>query len=401
MKNRVVVTGFDLMCALGKSKYEVWKGLADGTINLSTLDGEDRYEAVNGIKVGKVCGIESNIVNTDSLDKSEIMAHKIIESALMDAKLTKEDLKREENHVAISLATSVMGSDYIMKYEQEKKNEELNYIAASKKFISRLAKKFCVGGGIYTTSSACASGTAAFGIAYDLIKEGRADVVLCGGTDHLTDISLFGFNALETISSGVCKPFDTERDGINLGEGSAFFIVENYEHAVRRNAKIYGEILSYSLANDAYHMTSPDPSGKGAAFAMETILKDVFKDEDKQENEKVYINAHGTGTLANDAMEYKAIEKVFAKRKFHTVISSTKSLTGHCLGAAGSIEFGLSMMMLENNKIFPTRNSKTDICETRNLNKEIENSQTPNYFISNSFAFGGNDASIIYKKYMG
>lgn len=399
MQNRVVVTGFDLMCSLGKSKKKVWNNLEKGVTQFAEQEKELAYELIGDIKTGKVDGIEG----TDELDKSEVMANQMIENALNDAGVSVEDINEAGNHISLSLATSVMGSDRIVRYEKEKNN--LSDIALSKEFVTKITKKFHIGGGAYTTSSACASGTAAMGIAFDLIKEGRADTVICGGSDHLTSISLFGFKALQTLTSGICKPFDQKRDGINIGEGAAFFIVESYEHAIQRKANIYGEIMAYSLANDAYHITSPDPNGKGASFAMKSIVAETLKN-DAMNNELIYINAHGTGTTANDAMESKAISKVFEEGKFKTVVSSTKSLTGHCLGAAGSIEFGLSLMMLAEEKLFPTRNSETDIAHDRNYNEEIDNIvknniKVPKYFISNSFAFGGNDASIMYKSYRG
>lgn len=391
MKRRVVVTGFDLICALGNNKETVEEALIKGDINMQAL-GEGKKQGMENIKIAKVMGIESNIIDNTSLDKSEIMARMVLNQALRDSGLNVNDIEELGNRASVSLATSVMGTDYIVNFKEKMSN--ISWVAKSKSFITRLAKEFRVGGGVYTTSSACASGTAAFGVGYDLIKNNRADIVLCGGTDHIIDISLFGFYTLETLSSDVCKPFDKARDGINLGEGSAFFILEDYEHAKMRSAKIYGEILGYGLANDAYHITSPDPNGKGALFAINTALEEAGISNE----EKIYINAHGTGTSANDSMEYKAIQEVFADRKNIIQISSTKSLTGHCLGAAGSIEFALSMIMLQIGYVLPTRNSETDIDEHNILNQKLDGFSEFNCILSNSFAFGGNDASIVYGK---
>jgi 3-oxoacyl-[acyl-carrier-protein] synthase II len=244
--------------------------------------------------------------------------------------------------------------------------------------------------------SACAAGTAGAGIAFDLIKEGKADVMIAGGADPLTKFACTGFHSLKSLSPTCCTPFDKEHDGIIIGEGSAFFVIENLEHAKKRNAKIYGEILGYSINNEAYHITSPQPSGDGALISMKEALRKSNLSLDKLD----YINAHGTATKANDNMELKAITNLLGDKVKDVAISSTKSMTGHCLGAAGSIELAIAMISLSKGFIPPTstlRNPQEGF-EDYNLVKEKGMKKELNYILSNSFAFAGNTSSIVIGK---
>lgn len=386
---RVVITGYGVICALGNNKRDVKAAFMNRDINMKPISQIKEYGELNQIYAGLCKHEYKEIKKVTDYDRSEEMARIALDEACADAKLTKENLNDLKERLSLSLSTSVMGSDYIMNYMKEgRRNAE--WIIHSKAFVSRLARDYRIHGGCYTTSSACASGSAGIGIAFDLIKEDKADMVITGGTDHVTDISIYGFHALETLSHGIAKPFDQERDGINIGEGSAFFIFEEYEHAKRRNAVIYGEVLGYGLANDAYHITSPDPSGEGASHSMRMALAEAKFSKDTS---RLYINAHGTGTRVNDAMELKAIKKVFGEQSVY--VSSTKSLTGHCLGAAGSIELALSLMVLEEGRAPITANSKFDIEDHDAISdREIE-VETVNTILSNSFAFGGNDATVV------
>lgn len=390
MNKRVVITGYGIICALGNNKDSVKEALFANRIQMGQVSEIKDYGSLNETKVG-LSEVSTPVIHTPfDLDKSEKLAHIAIQEACLDAGLDQEAFRHMESRVALSLATSVMGSDYILKYmEQEQKDS--TWLAQSKGFVGRLAKAYEIRGGCYTTSSACASGTAGLGIAFDLIQSDEADVVVCGGTDHIADISLYGFKALNTLSKDVCKPFDQERDGINIGEGSAFFIFESYSYAKARGAKIYGEVLGYGLANDAYHITSPEPTGSGAHHSMKMALAQA-KVKDASD---LYINAHGTGTKANDAMEINAIKRTFGDEAVW--VSSTKSLTGHCLGAAGSIEFAFALMSLEEGMGPKTAHSKFDILEREKI-RDCEVGCTINKVLSNSFAFGGNGASIVVAK---
>lgn len=385
MKRRVVITGVGIICSLGNGKENIYRYFGDKkNCSMKDLKNVGNYEKLNEKKAGYVALDEKDIKSEDDLDKSERMARIAIDEAFKDAMI---DYSTNEEEIALSLSTSVAGSDYLNKYVM---NEEAKWILNSKAYTARICKDYRITGGAYTTSSACASGTAGVAVAYDLVKMGKYNLILCGGMDHIANISIYGFNALGTLSCDICKPFDQKRDGINIGEGSAFFIIEEYNHAVLRKAKIYGEIVGYGLSNDAYHITSPDPSGKGAEMAMRMSLQKVDKD-----NSNIYVNAHGTGTKANDDMEIKAIQAVFEDRKIF--MTSTKSLTGHCLGAAGSIELALSLLFLKEGTIPRTYNSSGDLLKNTHIING-ENEMQIDTVISNSFAFGGNNATIAVRR---
>ena len=394
MEKRVVITGYDIICALGDNKEIVHKNLRNGVTPIRDLSDAASEEKFTNVKVGMVKSVIEKMDSSEGFDKSEIMANLVYKGAMEDAGFTNGYEDVPESKVSLSLATSIMGSEHIIDYV---KKGDIDYIGKSKIFEIRLAKAFGIGGEMYTTSSACASGSAAVGVAVDLIRSGKADIVVCCYTDHISDLSLHGFMTLETISPGVCKPFDQTRNGINIGEGCACFIIEDYEHATKRNADIKGEITGYGLANDACHITSPDPEGIGAGLSMMMAITDNKSGGELKDDDNIYVNAHGTGTNANDSMELKAIRKTL-DNKGQYAISSTKSLTGHCLGAAGGIELALGLMMLEDGRVYPTQNSKTDMDPEYNVNKEIKPDFAPDFLISNSFAFGGNDATIAVRK---
>lgn len=385
MEKRVVITGVGIICSIGNGKENIQQYFAgESNCNMKILKNVEDFTKLNEKKAGYVELDKKSIKSENDLDKSERMARIAIDEAFKDAKI---DYSNNVEEIALSLSTSVTGSDYLNKYV---KDGNAKWILNSKAYTARICKDYGITGGAYTTSSACASGTAGVAAAYDLVKMGKYNLVLCGGMDHITNISVYGFNALGTLSSDICKPFDRDRDGINIGEGSAFFVIEEYNHAVLRNAKIYGEIVGYGLSNDAYHITSPDPSGQGAEMSMRMAMQQIDKD-----NTNIYVNAHGTGTKANDDMELKAIQAVFGDGKIY--MTSTKSLTGHCLGAAGSIELALALLFLRNGKIPKTYNSSGDLLRNTHI---INGGNEPQIdtVISNSFAFGGNNATIAIRK---
>ena len=383
-----VITGFGVICNLGKGKEEVKKNLYLGRESFGPVSNKGDFGLQNNYKVGLSDIKEPVIREKADYDKSEIMLRLTAKEACLDAGIDFFDFEQMKDRAAISLATSLMGSEHMINYEKDE-NKDSEWLLYSKAYAMRLAADWRVKGGVYTTSSACASGTAALGVAIDLIKEGECDLVLCGGTDHISEISLNGFELLGTLSKDECKPFDEMRDGINIGEGSAFFVIEEYEHAKGRNAHIYGELRGYGLANDAYHITSPDPDGVGALYSMEQAMMGESRDN-------VYVNAHGTGTQANDSMEIKAIENSFQGRTVY--VSSTKALTGHCLGAAGSIELAFCLFFLEEGRVPRTVHSACDIEKKENITLDFFDDFKVNRILSNSFAFGGNNASVFCVK---
>ena len=253
------------------------------------------------------------------------------------------------------------------------------------------------------TVTACAAGSHAIGDAFRLVQRGYADAMICGGAEAaITPLSYAGFGSAKALSTRnddpatASRPFDIDRDGFVMGEGSGILILEELKQALNRGAKIYGEIVGYGMTCDAYHMTSPVPEGLGAARAIELALKDA----NLTSQSVSYINAHGTSTPANDSTETKAIKKALGKSAYDVAISSTKSMTGHLLGGSGGIEAVATIMAIANDKVPPTINLESqdpqcDLDYIPNQSRELEVAVA----LSNSFGFGGHNTSIIFRKY--
>ncbi len=245
-----------------------------------------------------------------------------------------------------------------------------------------------------TVSTACSSGANALGLAADWIRNGRADVVLCGGTDSLCRMTYSGFNALQALDRGPCRPFDRDRAGLTLGEGAAMFVFEGWEAARRRGVGILGEFVGYGVSADAHHLTQPRPDGAGAAAAMRRALAEAGVEAEEID----YVNAHGTGTPQNDAVETRAIKAVFGARAPRIPISSTKSLVGHCLGAAGAIEALAALLALREQFVPPTVNLEhpDPECDLDYVPKASRPASLRTV-LSNSYGFGGNNTSLIVR----
>jgi 3-oxoacyl-[acyl-carrier-protein] synthase II len=246
--------------------------------------------------------------------------------------------------------------------------------------------------------TACAAGNYAIGYACDLIKLGRADMMLVGGTDPFSKVAYVGFGRLNAIAPEICQPFDKNRKGLMVGEGAGMLVLEPLEDALARNANIYAEILGYGLSCDGYHITIPHPEGKGIISAMEKALKDAnIKPEDVQ-----HISAHATGTIANDKAETISIKKVFGEHAKKLAISSIKSMLGHTMGAASAIEAIACALAIKNGVVPPTINYETqdpecDLDYVPNVKREMP----VDIALNNAYAFGGNNSCLVLKKYTG
>ena len=250
--------------------------------------------------------------------------------------------------------------------------------------------------------TACATSTNAVGDAFKVIQRGDADVIITGGAEaSITPLSFAGFCSMKAMSTcedpkAACRPFDAERDGFVMGEGAGILIIEELEHALKRGANIIAEIMGYAATNDAYHITAPDPEGEGSVMCMKMAIKDADLDVEDID----YINAHGTSTEFNDKFETKAIKTVFGEKAYKLPVSSTKSMTGHLLGAAGAVEAIISTLAIRDGFIPPTINYKTpdpecDLDYVPNKGRKADISCA----LSNSLGFGGHNATIIIKKY--
>jgi len=246
-----------------------------------------------------------------------------------------------------------------------------------------------------TITTACSSSATSIGYGADLIRNGRAKVVLCGGSDALSELTFGGFNSLRATDPSPCKPFDKTRAGMSLGEGAAILVLEDLERALKRGAKIHAEFMGYGIGGEAYHITAPEPTGAAEARVMQKALE-----EGRIEPSEVdYINAHGTGTPLNDKVETLSIKKVFGERAYSIPVSSIKSMVGHCLGSAGAIEAVASILSIGHSFVPPTVNHQEgdEDCDLdyvpgrlREANVEI--------VLSNSFAFGGNCTTLVLGK---
>jgi len=247
-----------------------------------------------------------------------------------------------------------------------------------------------------TFMTACSSGATAIGYAADLIRQKAAQVVICGGTEPLSRITYSAFNALQAVDPDYCKPFDRDRQGLTLGEGAGILILESLGHALKRRAKIFGEVLGCGISCDANHMTAPDPDAAGAVSAMTAALNDAGISPEEVD----YINAHGTATPANDRMEARGIKTVFGSRALRIPVSSTKSMIGHTLGAAGAIEAVACMLAIEHCFIPPTiHHEAPDEACNLDLVPGVARKATVDRVLSNSFAFGGNNTALVFGRF--
>jgi 3-oxoacyl-[acyl-carrier-protein] synthase II len=246
-----------------------------------------------------------------------------------------------------------------------------------------------------TIATACSSSATAIGYAADLIRSRRADVVIAGGAESLSELTFAGFNALRSVDRETCRPFDRDREGLVLGEGASILVLESQELAEADGMMGYGTVLGYGICADAYHMTSPDPNGDGAARSMSLALSNAGAHPDAVG----YINAHGTGTPVNDRTETLAIKKLFDKRARAIPVSSTKSAHGHCLGAAGALEAAVALLALRHGVIPPTVNQRElDLdCDLDYVANEARLAEIE-LALSNSFAFGGNNTTLVFGK---
>ena len=396
-KKRVVVTGIGIISNNGCGKDEFWTSIVNGNTGIKMCSLFDASK-LRTSQVGEIKNddIPYMVDEVGKIGRIQHIMKYALDEMFEDGGITPSDLQNKRERVALSLATSLAANNNIMQYAHEKKNGSANgeWLATIPDFVKWL-KNYChIGGKCYTTMAACASGTTAVGIAFDQIQSDKADIVSAGGADPLTYFSCAGFHALKSLSNSVGKPFDKNRDGINIGEASAFFIVEELQHALQRGAKIYGEILGYGINNDAYHVTSPSPDGRGAIASIKMAMAHT----DVKYDDIDYINAHGTGTHLNDEMEATVIKNMFTGKDLN--VSSTKSVTGHCMAAAGAVEFAVVLLAIKNGIVPPSANleERMDECDETVYNTEAVE-RPIKYALSNSFAFAGNTSSILVGGY--
>jgi 3-oxoacyl-[acyl-carrier-protein] synthase II len=261
-----------------------------------------------------------------------------------------------------------------------------------------VASRFGLRGFRSTITTACSSSATSIGYGFDLIRAGQQDIVIAGGSESLCELTFAGFSSLKVMAPDFCRPFDRNRKGLTLGEGAAILILEEYRHAEERGARIYAEVLGYAINADAYHMTSPDPDAAG----MQRVMIGALTAAGVRVEQLSYINAHGTGTKVNDQMEAVAIRGALGRAAGRLVVSSTKSMTGHCLGAAGSIEAVATILALHVQTVPPTIHLEEPDPECGlDFVPNLARKQPIDFAISNSFAFGGNNTCLAFGRHRG
>ncbi|WP_200905805.1 beta-ketoacyl-ACP synthase II [Caloranaerobacter sp. TR13] len=412
MMKRVVITGIGIISPIGIGIEEFWSSIKEGK---NGVDYITRFDT-EGYST-KIAAEVKDFKPEDYMDKKEskrmdrftqfaVAASKL---AVEDAQLNLDSINKERFGVIIGsgvggLATLEEQHEKLLKKGPKRISPFFIPMMISNMAAGQIAILLGAKGPNETVVSACASSTNAIGDSFKIIERGDADVIITGGTEaSITPLALAGFSSMKALSTNndnpklASRPFDKNRDGFVMGEGAAILILEELNHALNRGAKIYGEIVGYGMTCDAYHITAPAENGEGAARAMKLALDDAGI----KPNMIDYINAHGTSTPYNDKFETAAIKNVFEEHAYKLKVSSTKSMTGHLLGAAGGLEGAVCALTVLTDFIPPTinYNTKDEECDLDYVpNKGIE--YKVNYAMSNSLGFGGHNASIIIKKFV-
>ncbi|TRX72040.1 beta-ketoacyl-ACP synthase II [Carboxylicivirga sp. M1479] len=409
---RVVVTGLGAITPLGRSVDETWTNLVNGVSGAAPIA---QFDAAK-FKTRFACEVK-NYDAKEYFDRKEVRKLDIYaqygiiaaDQAIADANLGSEDI--DANEVGVIWGTGIGGiKTFLDEATDFAKGDGTPRLSPF--FIPKMIADICPGhismkhgfrGPNFGTVSACASSTNAIGEAYNLIRLGKANAFVTGGSEAaINEAGVGGFNAMQALSTRnddpttASRPFDKGRDGFVMGEGGVSLILEEYEHAKARGAKIYCEIVGAGMTADAHHLTAPHPEGLGAKRVMANALKDNNIDP----TEVDYINVHGTSTPLGDIAETKAIKEVFGDHAFKLNISSTKSMTGHLLGAAGAIESMACILAIKNGIVPPTINHFEDDPEIDNeLNFTFDKAQERpvKVALSNTFGFGGHNASVVFK----
>ena len=412
---RVVVTGLGAITPLGNTVPEFWDGLRNG---ISGADFITRFDPANH-KTKFACEVK-NYDPTRYFDRKELRKLDLYaqfalisaQEAIEDSGLDKFDYDPDKVGVIYGSGTggiNALAEELEQFYAQQPPRTPRFSPFFVPKFIIDIAAghisiKYNFRGPNFATVSACATSAHAIIDAFNYIRLGLADVMITGGSEApINEPAVAGFNAMRAISTRnddpktASRPFDKDRDGFVMAEGAATLVLEEYEHAKKRGAKIYAELVGIGATADAYHITAPHPEGEGAAKVMEMALKVAGLTPEQVD----YINVHGTSTKLGDLSELKAIEKVFGEHAYKLNISSTKSMTGHMLGAAGAAEAVASILALVNNFVPPTINLfelDPEIDPKFNLTPNKGQQRELNVVLSNTFGFGGHNASLIFKK---
>lgn len=411
MKRRVVVTGLGAITPIGNNVNEYWENLCKGISGVDTITRFDPKDVKT-----KFAAEVKNYKPEDHFDRKEVRTLDLFsqfaliaaDEAVKDSQLDLNSIDKDRVGVLFGsgiggLKTSEEQHEVFFKQGPQRISPFYIPMLISDIAAGHISIKYGFTGPNFATTSACATSAHALANALYLIQRGNADVIVAGGSEAvITPMAVGGFNSLRAISTWndrpkeASRPFDKERNGFVMGEGGGILILEEYEHAKKRGAKIYAEIVGAGLSADAYHITAPAPGGVGQAKSMKWALEDGNVKPEEVE----YINAHGTSTPLNDASETAAIKSVFGEHAYKLLISSNKSMIGHLLGAAAAVEAIATVLTLKNGLIPPTINLTVpdpecdlNYCPNTAVKADV------NYALSNSFGFGGHNVSLLFKKY--
>ena len=413
MKRRVVVTGLGVIAPNGIGKDEFWNSLREGKSGIGKISIFDTS--------GYPCQVAGEVHNFDPTDfmepKTARRMDRFSHFALACAKMAMDDsgleIKESDNgKIGVVSGSALGGMPYAESQHAvflEKGLKRIDPLLAIKLFpgesASRISIKFNIKGPVYTLSTACAAGADAIGLGLSMVQNGNIDAAIVGGAEApLAPMTFGAFCNVGALSKAnynpqmACKPFDIERDGFIMSEGGGFLVIEELGRAIKRNAPIYVELMGYGASSDAYHMTRNNPDGDEAVDAINVALREAGMDPKSIE----YVNAHGSATLLNDEVETLIIKKVFDDYAYKLPISSTKSMTGHALGAAGAIELIASILTIKNKFVPPTINYRhpdpqcdLDYVPNKGIDKSVHT------VLSNSFAFGARNAAVVIQDYNG
>ncbi len=411
---RVVITGVGAITPLGLTMPETWQGLLAGRSGIGPITQFDASYLPTRI-AGEIKGFDPgrymNAKEARRISRCSQLAIAVVQEALADAGLPRQFPAEEGERVGVLVGTAVGGLDRasaeIEAFHGHRQVSKIGPFAGTailpnmpSHHVSQTVQAL---GANSTVVTACATGTQAIGEAAEIIRRKVVDIMICGGVDNLVqDFAIAAFNAIRALSTRndvperASRPFDQDRDGFVLSDGCALVVLESLPHARARGARIYAEVLGQASSSDAYHVAAPDPSGAGAIRAMRWALEDARTDK----SEVDYINAHGTSTPLNDAIETLAIKKLFGQAAFQIPVSSTKSMIGHCMGASGTIEAIVCALTIYHGVIHPTINYQTPDPECDlDYVPNVARQQRVRVTLSNSFGLGGQNACLVLGEY--
>ncbi len=403
MRKRVVITGLGVVSSVGNNIPEFWNSLIEGKDGAKEITVFD-VSPYRTRMAAEVTGLdrETHFSKKEArrfsrCDQFGLVAFR---EAWRSARLDKDLIDKERAGIILGAGSGGILSveKYFRDFYQGKGRPSSSLLVSYSLATTTdlIAIESGLKGPRTTTATVCSSSSASIGVAYDLIQTGLADMMVTGGSDSLCEVSYSGFSSLKLVDPEGCRPFDKRRQGLIIGEGAGILILEELEHALRRDALIHAEFLGYGICADAYHLTAPEPNGEG----VERVIRGALSHAGVSPEEVDTINAHGTATPFNDIAETRGIKRVFGERAKEIPISGIKSMVGHCLGSAGGIEAVATVLTIKNGVIPPTIHYEVpdplcDLYYTPNhsIKKDVR------VAISNSFAFGGNNVCLVFGKY--